>query len=111
MNHLWEHRQEQEVADLFSPFMVKGEDSDTRMLFHNAVMRQKCSLLTEDEKAKFQVWIDDDVQRRWEGIKEPWKTTGSKDISELTAENQYVQGYVFFFTPRITPTLTLSSAS
>jgi len=84
--------------------MVKETDCDTRMLFHNAVMRQKCSLLTEDEKADLQAWIDDDIQKRWEGIREPWKMTGSKDVSELTAENQHVQGYAVFFVSCITPT-------
>ena len=96
MDRLWERHQDQEVIDLLSPFMMKENDCDTRMLFHNAVMRLKCSLLTDDEKADLQVWIDDDVRKRWQGIKEPWKTTGSLDVSELTAENQYVQGYVYF---------------
>ena len=82
---------------------MKEKDCDTRMLFHNVLMRQKCSLLTEDEKANLQVWIDDDVRRRWEDIREPWKTSTSKDVSELTAENQHVQGYVSFFTHRVTP--------
>lgn len=94
VDRLWERRQEREVINQLSPFMMKEKDCDTRMLFHNAVMRLKCSLLTEDEKTDLQMWIDNDVQKRWEGIKEPWKTTGSLDVSELTAENQYVQGCV-----------------
>ena len=109
MDQLWERRQEQEVINLLSPFVMKKEDWNTRMFFHNAVMRQKCSLLTEDEKADLQAWIDDDVQKRWEGIKEPWKTTGSKDVSELTAENQHVQGYVPFLIPRLLPPDTFRS--
>ena len=104
VEQLWQRRREQEVIDLLSPFTVKETDFETRMLFHNAVMRQKCSLLSSDEKADLQVWIDDDVQKRWEGIREPWKTAASKDVSELTAENQHVQGYVAFFILRITPT-------
>lgn len=83
--------------------MKKDQDADTRMLFHNAVMRQKCSLLTKDEMDDLQAWIEEDVQRRLEGVQQPWKTDKSKDVSELTAENQHVQTYVSFFIPSITP--------
>jgi len=63
VDQLWERRREQEVVNLLSPFTAKETDFETRMLFHNAVMRQKCSLLTKDEKADLQVWIDDDLQK------------------------------------------------
>lgn len=84
--------------------MIKEKDCDTRMLFHNAVMRQKYSLLTDDEKADLKVWIDDDLEQRWEAIREPWKSAASKDVSVLTAENQHIQGYVLFYIPSIPPT-------
>lgn len=71
--------------------MKKDKDADTRMLFHNAVMRQKCSLLTKEEMDDLQTWIEEDVQKRFEDVQQPWKTDKSKDVSELTAENQHVQ--------------------
>jgi len=66
---LWDHREEQLVVDLLSPFMKTGgvdtddtntsdtntddadtsESSDKSLKFHNAVMRWKCSSLTEEE--------------------------------------------------------------
>jgi len=83
--------------------MRKDKDTDTRMLFHNAVMRQKCSLLTEDEMDDLQAWIEEDTRQRLEGVQQPWKMGKSKDVSELTAENQHVQTCVSFFIPSIIP--------
>lgn len=111
VDELWKRHQDQDVIDLLAPFMLKEKDGDTRMLFHNAVMRQKCSLLTEDEKRDLQNWIDDDVQKRWDRVRYPWKTAKSKDVSELTAENQHVQKYVLFLRPPHHSYLTSYSAS
>ena len=91
VEELWGRRRQPGVIALLSPFMVNEKDSETRMLFHNAVMRQKYSLLTEDEKLNLQAWIDDDAQKRWDIIQHPWKATLTDDTDELTAENQYVQ--------------------
>jgi hypothetical protein len=88
---LWARRKEQEVIDKLSPFMFKGEHSDTRMLFHNAVMRWKCSLLHEDEHRELQEWIESDVARKWDIIQYPWKPSQGDGVDDLTAENQYVQ--------------------
>ena len=71
--------------------MIREKDNDTRMLFHNAVMRQKCSLLTEAEKHDLQAWIDEDAQMRWELVTQPWKANQTKGVDQLTAENQYIQ--------------------
>jgi hypothetical protein len=71
--------------------MVKGKHPNNRMLFHNAVMRWKCSLLNEDEKRDLQEWIDNDTQERLEAVQCPWKTSQATGMDDLTAENQYVQ--------------------
>lgn len=72
--------------------MFKEEHADTRMLFHNAVMRWKCSLLSEDEQRELQEWIDSDIESKWDLIQHPWKAHQGTDEDELTAENRYVQG-------------------
>jgi hypothetical protein len=73
---------------------------DVRLHFHNAVMRWKCSLLTEDENSDLQEWIGSDVERRWTDVREPWRALQTEDTDELTAENQYVQKYVSSFVLR-----------
>lgn len=65
------------------------------MLFHNAVMRWKCSTLNEKEKLDLQAWIDDELAKRWMDIQQPWNLLQTEDVDELTAENQHVQKYVF----------------
>lgn len=65
------------------------------MLFHNAVMRWKCSLLTEDERREVEEWIEKDAQERWDEVRYPWKAMQTQGVGELAAENQYVQKYVY----------------
>jgi hypothetical protein len=74
--------------------MINKADYDSQMLFHNGVMRWKCSLLNEQEKLDLQAWVDNDIVKRWEDIQKPWKSLQTEDTDELTAENQYVQKYV-----------------
>jgi hypothetical protein len=81
--------------------MINKADYDSRMLFHNGVMRWKCSLLNEQEKLDLQAWVDDDIAKRWEDIQKPWKSLQTEDMDELTAENQYVQKYVSQFPPQV----------
>jgi len=88
--------------------MIKEEDFDSRMLFHNAVMRWKCSLLSEEEKIELQKWIDDDIAKKWADIQQPWKSLQTDDIDEPTAENQYVQRYVSF---PVSPTSTWTNCT
>lgn len=88
---LWTRRKEQEVVDKLAPFMYKEEHSDTRMLFHNAVMRWKCSLLDDDQQHELQQWIEADVERKWDLIQHPWKSSQGEGVDDLTAENQYIQ--------------------
>jgi len=88
---------------MLSPFLIKEGDINSRMLFHNAVMRRKCSSLSEEEELDLQAWIDDDVAKKWADIQQPWKSLQTDDVDELTAENQYVQRYV---SPPVSPAST-----
>ena len=92
---LWCRRQEQDVISKLSPFIITKSDWSSRMLFHNAVMRWKCSTLNEKEKLDLQAWIDDELAKRWMDIQQPWNLLQTEDVDELTAENQHVQKYVF----------------
>lgn len=74
--------------------MINPTDFDSRMLFHNGVMRWKCSLLNEEEKLELQAWIDDEIAKRWADIQQPWKSLQTEGVDELTAENQYIQRYI-----------------
>ena len=67
------------------------------MHFHNMVMHWKCPLLNQDEQCELQEWIDKDAQERWDAIQNPWKALQVSAVEEMTAENQYVQKYVFFY--------------
>lgn len=87
---LWGRREEQDVIDQLEPFTLNGGIPNERMLFHNAVMRWKCSLLTDDERRDLEVWIEDEAQKRWDATLQPWKVQ-IKGVDELTAENQYTQ--------------------
>ena len=88
---LWARRKEKDVVDKLSPFMLKEKHTDTRMLFHNAVMRWKCSLLSEDEQCKLWEWIENDTEKKWYMIQHPWKSFQDEEVDDLTAENQFVQ--------------------
>ena len=65
------------------------------MLFHNAVMRWKCSLLNEDERREIEDWIATDMQRQWDEVQHLWKAMQTKGVDELTTKNQYIQKYVY----------------
>ena len=103
VDDLWNRREEQEVIDILSPFMVGEASHNRRLFFHNAVMKWKCSKLSEDEKEELQAWIEDEVDERWDAIKHPWKNPQVEEADELTVENQYIQRYVAtIFSERLT---------
>jgi hypothetical protein len=58
-------------------------------------MRWKSSLLTDEERQEHQDWIDRELADREEKLKKPWKATADVNASELTAENEYLQRFVF----------------
>lgn len=74
--------------------MNKGEDINNRMFLHNAVMRWKCSLLSESERRELEEWIENDAQDRWDEMRHPWKATQTPGVDEMTAENRFIQEYV-----------------
>ena len=71
--------------------MIEKSGCDKRLHFHNAVMRWKSSLLTKEKKLELQAWIEEELERRWGDIRQPWKAFQTGGVDELTAENQYVQ--------------------
>ena len=71
--------------------MLKKTDWNSRMLFHNGVMRQKISLLTAEEKLELQAWVKDEVQKRIDLAARPWEAGLVEGGDKLMAENQYVQ--------------------
>lgn len=88
---MWERREEQEVIDLLTPYMVGDGDTGNRLLFHNAVMRWKCSTLSEEELRTLQEWIEEEVEQRWDAVRYPWRNGKAAEVDDLTAENQYIQ--------------------
>ena len=75
--------------------MNRGDDHNNRMLFHNGIMRRKRSLLNKDEQCELEKWIEDNAQERWEEVKHLWKATQAQGVNEMTAENHFIQEYVF----------------
>lgn len=77
--------------------MKINEHSDRRLGFHNAVMRWKCSLLTDEERQEHQNWIEEHVLEKEEEIKRPWTATMEKGAEESSTENEYIQKFVICF--------------
>ena len=80
---------------MLTPFVNNGNDFSNHMFFHNAVMRWKSSLLSEEEWRIVEDWIEADMEKRWDEVKHPWKATQTQDVDEMTTENQFVQEYGF----------------
>jgi len=72
--------------------MKVDESSDKTLAFHNAVMRFKCSTLTDEELCDMGEWIANSLSEKEEGLSKPWKATQGEE-SELSVENEYVQRY------------------
>lgn len=88
---LWDRRDDEDVKKMLSSFVVNEGQNNKRILFHNTVMRWKCSLLSQDEQRELQEWIKDDERKRWDAIRYPWRALQTTDVSEMTAENQHIQ--------------------
>ena len=93
VDELWSRREEQSVIDMLAPFMTQGGAANPNKIlnFHNAVMRWKCSLLTDEEREAHHDWIEEDARQRAEEAEKPWKAEGCS--SELAAENEFIQRY------------------
>ena len=94
---LWNRREEESVRDLLSPFFYADDPPEIRIGFHNAVMRWKCSLLTDEQRQEHQEWIDAKFLEKAEEVNQPWKVNqeaAGSDVDELSAENNYIQRFV-----------------
>jgi len=97
---LWVRRDEPEVVNTLTPFM-KTDFAVNRLNFHNAVMRWKCSLLTQEEIQTLEDWIAESLHTKEEEMMKPWMVGTSED--ELSAENKFIQRYVSPQLPTVTP--------
>jgi hypothetical protein len=91
VSEYWERRKEKEIIDRLSPF-ISNNNFDSPITFHGAVMRWKCSLLTDEECQEHQDWITQNLLEREKEEKQPWSATQGVGEDELTAENKYIQG-------------------
>lgn len=93
IDDLWDRRGEESVIKLLTPFATTNTFTE-HLDFHNSAMRWKCSLLTDEQSQEHQDWIDRELADREEKLKQPWKATEKAGADKLSAENQYIQGYV-----------------
>jgi len=92
VDDLWERRADEDVIKQLSPFSkAKDLSTGSRLNFHNAVMRWKCSSLDEEELQEMEEWIASDVVEKEQDISKPWKAGEGED--ELSVENEYIQRY------------------
>jgi len=92
VNDLWIKRQDDVVSKPSNPFIKEGADiiSLTRLQFHMAVMRWKCSSLSPEELATLFDWID--KKRALNDC--PWAVEAETYGDDLVAENRHIQGSV-----------------
>ena len=57
-------------------------------------MRWKYSLLTDEERKELDDWIAEDLMKKEEESKHPWKATRDVDDDELAKENDFIQRYL-----------------
>lgn len=89
---LWKQREEQSVITKLTPFMTTGS-FNVHLDFHNAVMRWKCSLLTDEERQEHQDWINQNALEKEKEMKEPWRAMRGEDDDVDTTENEHIQRY------------------
>ena len=91
--HISSTTQEQSVINLLAPFMDSSMDdgSYSHLQFHNAIMRWKCSCLTDEECQEHQEWIDQKQLEKDNVVKHPWKAMQGEGNDKLVIENSYIQ--------------------
>ena len=106
VDDLWNRRGEKSVIDLLAPFMHTDDsshpqshnpDDSSRLQFHNAVMRWKCSLLTDEQRQEHHEWIEQTRAEKEDEARRPWKAVQDVGDDELLVENMYIQKYVRLF--------------
>jgi hypothetical protein len=88
---LWNRCEDPGIIAIISPHTVGESDFKKHLLYHNAVMRWKCSTLSKDKKEDLEVWVNQNILERWDAILHPWRDPLNKEVSELTAKNKYIQ--------------------
>ena len=86
---LWARRNEQKVIDLLAPFM--NVNCYTYLQFHNAIMRWKCSLLTDEQRQEHQAWIEQNLLEKEDEVNRPWRAMLAEGDDESLVENSYIQ--------------------
>jgi len=94
---LFGRRENQDIIDLLGPFSTaKDLATGSRLNFHNAVMRWKCSLLTEEERQEMDDWIARSTAEKKEINSKPWKAVKDDEKDELSVENEFIRRCVLF---------------
>lgn len=92
---LWARRQEDSVHETLKPFLkdtIKTSTSTSeRLVFHMAVMRWKCSLMSSDELTVLNDWIEEQHALQETARTLPWAAEAAEHGDELFAENSYIQ--------------------
>ena len=95
---LWIRRDEDSVHEILKPFLKEAVKTSTstseKLVFHMAVMRWKCSLLTTDGLTTLQDWVDEQHKSKEKIRSLPWSDEAGEHGDGLFAENTYVQSYV-----------------
>lgn len=83
------------MHETLKPFLKEAAkasmSTSEKLVFHMAVMRWKCSLLTLDERTTLDKWIDEQRTSKEKARTLPWSEEAGEHGDELFAENVYVQ--------------------
>ena len=97
---LWERRDEDPVRETLKPFLKETAKTSMtrskRLMFHIAVMRWKCSLLSPEELAALQDWINEQQKARKKESELPWSSEANEYGDALFSENAHIQRYFRF---------------
>ena len=83
---------------MLKPFLNEtaktSSTTSEKLLFHMAVMRWKCSLLSQGERAEVHSWINDQKKLKEVVRTLPWSVEAGEHGDSLFTENSYVQRLV-----------------
>ena len=112
---LWARRNEDSVHETLKPFLKDtvrtSASTSEKLLFHMAVMRWKCSLLTPDKMATLHNWIGEQQKSADAKRALPWSGEAIEHGDDLFAENTYIQRYVLICIPRMDVDQAVSHSS
>ena len=103
------------MLEMLKPFFKETAKALTttseKLLFHMAVMRWKCSILSSDERAELQGWINEQHKLKETARALPWSEEATEHGDNAFAENVYVQRFVTWTLLSRTDTDPLSRSS